>query len=38
MGKLLTVSPMSPLLDDTVCSVLSLGVIGVVLDIVPHYG
>jgi len=38
IGKLLTVSPLSPLLEETVCSVLSLDVVGDVLDIVSHYG
>jgi len=38
IGKLLTVSPLSPLLADTVCSVLSLCVVGDELDIVSHYG
>ena len=38
IGRLATVPPLSPLLDDTVCIVASLTVVGEVLDISPHYG
>jgi len=37
-GKLATVSPLPPLLEEIVCSVPLLVVIGDSLDIVLHYG
>ena len=38
IGRLAIVPPLPPLLDDTVCKVASLTVVGDELDIAPHYG